>query len=444
MILNRNFNEPTLPDETERVLMVGVVLKNDTEEEIDSSLEELERLIDTLGGHVMGHFIQKRETPSPAMYIGKGKASEIAAKVKELDCSLVAFDNELSGGQQKNLEKELKCRVVDRTGIILDIFSRHARTKEAKRQVEMAQLEYLCSRLTGRWTHFERQKGGIGLRGLGEKQIELDRRQIRVRITRLKQELEHSSRERAVQSLHRDRFIRVAIVGYTNAGKSTVMNNLTTGEVLVDDKLFATLDSTVRIIDPKTRPPILLSDTVGFIKKLPHGLVASFRSTLREVIEADLLLHVVDLSSPTYADQIEVTKNVLEEIGAGSKPVMLVFNKSDLVKEFYLPRLLERSHVDSLVVSANKPEDMKRLRDTIYNFFERDMLELEIMVSYQDTWLQSQIHEYSKVLEKEYLEEGARFKIRIMRADANWLRLTDRDRNGVTGLVQSVPKGSNV
>ncbi len=423
---NRTFNDPMAPDEAERVLMVGVQLKADSEEEIDTSLDELQRLIDTLGGTVVGQFIQKRETPSPAMYIGRGKVEEIAGKVKEMDCSLVAFDNELSGGQQKNLEKELKCRVVDRTGIILDIFSKHARTKEAKRQVEMAQLEYLSSRLSGRWTHFERQKGGIGLRGLGEKQIELDRRQIRVRITRLKQEMEHTARERATQSGHRDRFLRVAIVGYTNAGKSTVMNNLTTGEVLVDDKLFATLDSTVRIIDPKTRPPILLSDTVGFIKKLPHGLVASFRSTLREVIDADLLLHVVDLSSPNYTDQIEVTKNVLDEIGAGDKPVMLVFNKSDLVKEVYLPKILERSYIDSLVVSANRPEDMKRLRDTIYEFFERDMLELELTVSYQDTWLQSQIHEYSKVLEKNYLEEGARFKIRIMRADANWLRLLDR------------------
>jgi len=438
MISHSKFNGPTLPDEVEHVLMVGVQLKADTEEDVEASLEELERLIDTLGGRVVGHFIQRRETPSPAMYIGKGKAAEIAAKVKELDCSIVAFDNELSGGQQKNLEKELGCRVVDRTGIILDIFSKHARTKESKRQVEMAQLEYLSSRLTGRWTHFERQKGGIGLRGIGEKQIELDRRQIRLRITRLKQELEHSSRERAVQSLHRDRFLRVAIVGYTNAGKSTVMNNLTTGEVLVDDKLFATLDSTVRIIDPKTRPPILLSDTVGFIKKLPHGLVASFRSTLREVLDADLLLHVVDTSSQNYNDQIEVTKSVLEDIGAGDKPMMLVFNKADLVKEFYLPKLLERSHVDSLVVSANRPEDMKRLRDTLYEFFERDMLELEVMVSYQDTWLQSQIHEFSKVLEKQYLEEGARFKIRIMRADANWLRLLDRPR------FQPEAKGDNL
>jgi len=418
-------NQSSLRDEGERVLMVGVQLRGETDDETENSLGELERLIETLGGRVVDSCIQRRETPNPATYIGTGKAEEIANRAKELKCQLVAFDNELTGGQQKNLEKELGLRVVDRTGIILDIFSKHARTKEAKNQVEVASLEYLISRLTRRWTHLERQKGGIGMRGVGERQIELDRRQIRMRISRLKHELEHSAKERAVQSLQRDRFLRVAIVGYTNAGKSTVMNNLTLSEVYVDDRLFATLDSTVRIIDPKTRPPILLSDTVGFIKKLPHGLVASFRSTLREVLEADLLLHVVDLSSPHYADQIEVTKNVLDEIGAGEKPSLLVFNKADLVKEVFLPKILERRYIDSLAVSAHRPEDMKRLRDAIYSFFEKDMLELEVVVSYRDTWLQSQIHEFSKVLEKQYLEEGARFKIRIMRADANWLKLLE-------------------
>lgn len=407
--------------------MAGVQLSNETDEDVQLSFEELARLIETLGGKIVGTIFQKRSTPSAATFIGKGKVDEIEKELKAKRCTLVVFDGELSGGQQKNLEEGLKCRVIDRTGIILDIFSRHARTREAKSQVELASLEYLSSRLTRRWTHLERQRGGIGTRGgAGERQIELDRRMIRDRISKLKQELQHMAAERAVQSLHRDRFLRVAIVGYTNAGKSTLMNNLTHSQVLVDDRLFATLDSTVRIIDPKTRPPILLSDTVGFIKKLPHGLVASFRSTLREVLEADLLLHVVDLSSPQYEEQIKVTQEVLDEIGAGDKPSLLVFNKADLVKEFYLPKLLERSYIDSLVVSAVRPDDMTRLRNTIYEFFERDMLELEVIVSYQDTWLQSQIHEYSKVLGKEYLEEGAKFRIRIMRADASWLKLIDK------------------
>lgn len=405
--------------------MAGVQLPGETDEDVQLSFEELARLIETLGGKIVGTVFQKRQTPSAATFIGKGKVEEIEKELRSKRVTLVVFDGELSGGQLKNLEEGMNCRVIDRTGIILDIFSRHARTREAKSQVELASLEYLQSRLTRRWTHLERQRGGIGMRGAGERQIELDRRMIRERISKLKHELQHMAAERAVQSLHRDRFLRVAIVGYTNAGKSTLMNNLTHSQVLVDDRLFATLDSTVRIIDPKTRPPILLSDTVGFIKKLPHGLVASFRSTLREVLEADLLLHVVDLSSPQYEEQIKVTQEVLDEIGAGDKPSLLVFNKADLVKEFYLPKLLERSYIDSLVVSAVRPDDMTRLRDAIYEFFEKDMLELEIVVPYQDTWLQSQIHEYSKVLAKEYLEDGAKFRIRIMRADASWLKLID-------------------
>ncbi|MBI4405287.1 MAG: GTPase HflX [Deltaproteobacteria bacterium] len=421
--MKHSFEFESHRDNEERVILVGVQLGSDPQTDAQSSLAELERLVETLGGKIIDTFIQRRKSPHPGLYIGRGKAAEIAAKVTESECTLVAFDAELTGSQQKNLEEALDCRVVDRTGVILDIFSRHARTKEAKNQVEVASLEYLASRLTRRWTHLGRQKGGIGLRGLGEKQIELDRRQIRARISRLKQELEHSAEERAIQRLGRDRFLRVAIVGYTNAGKSTLMNHLTQSEVYVDDRLFATLDSTVRIMDPKTRPPILLSDTVGFINKLPHTLVASFRSTLQEVLEADLLMHVVDLAAENYMEQIRVTKSVLDDIGAGHKPSILVFNKADLVKEFFLPKLLERRYVDSQVVSAYRSEDMKRLRESLYTYFERDMMEMEVNVPYTDTWLQAQIFELSKVLELEYLPSGTRMKIRIMRSDAHTLKL---------------------
>lgn len=418
----------TIPTEhREKVLAVGVQFPDDTLETVNNSLDELQRLIETLGGEVVEKVVQRRKDPSPATFIGKGKCEEIAATAEELECDLVAFDHELSGKQSQNLEKIIEKRVVDRTGIILDIFGRHARTKEAKNQVELATLEYLSSRLTRRWTHLERQRGGIGTRGgAGERQIEIDRRLIRVRINKLKEEIAHTALERKTRQLHRDKFLRVAIVGYTNAGKSTLMNNLTASQVYVDDRLFATLDSTVRIIDPKSRPPVLLSDTVGFIDKLPHSLVASFRSTLQEVLDADLLLHVVDLSSEHYMDQIEVSNAVLKEIGAAEKPSLLIFNKADLVKEFYLPKLLERSYIDSLVVSAMRPDDMKRLRSTIFDYFERDMVDMEIMIPYKETWLQSQVHEFSKVIEKEYLEEGARFKIRIMRGTASWLKLFDR------------------
>jgi GTP-binding protein HflX len=313
--------------------------------------------------------------------------------------------------------------VIDRAGVILDIFSQHARTKEAKNQIELASLEYLATHLTKRWAHLERQRGGIGLKGVGERQIELDRRQIRSRITRLKKELAHTSKDRAIQRSHRDKFLRVAIVGYTNAGKSTLMNNLTLSEVYVDDRLFATLDPTVRIIDPKTRPPILLSDTVGFIDKLPHSLVASFQSTLQEVLEADILLHVVDIAEENYQQQIEVTQKVLEQIGAGDKPGFLVFNKADLLKEPFLPKILTRKYIDSLVVSSFNPHDMRRLREAIFEYFERDMVEIEVVIPYKNTWLQSQVHEYSKVIKKGFLEEGAKFQVKIMRSTANWLRL---------------------
>jgi len=417
-------------DLTEYVLSVGVQFRDDTLDEVESSLSELDRLIQTLGGKVVETIIQRRTKPDPSLFIGKGKAEEIAFLVKDKECDLVAFDQELTGTQQRNLEKILNCRVIDRTGIILDIFSKHARTKEAKNQVELAMLEYLSTHLTRKWTHLERQRGGIGLKGVGEKQIELDRRMIRSRISKLKTEIAHQAQDRSIQRRHRDKFLRVAIVGYTNAGKSTLMNNLTHSNVYVDDRLFATLDSTVRIIDPKTRPPILLSDTVGFIDKLPHGLVASFRSTLQEVLEADVLLHVVDMSSPYFMEQMEVTKNVLEEIGAGTKPTFLVFNKADLVKEIFLPKILERKYIDCVSVSAFRPADMRRLRESIFGYFERDMMDIELTVPYSDTWLQSQIHEFSKVIKKDYREEGAHFHIRVMRSTANWLGLLDKP--GVT------------
>lgn len=420
---------------TENVMSVGVQFREDTLEEVESSLNELDRLIQTLGGRVVHTIIQRRLKPDPSLFIGKGKAEQIASLLKEKECDLVAFDQELTGTQQRNLEKLLCCRVIDRTGIILDIFSKHARTKEAKNQVELATLEYLSTHLTRKWTHLERQRGGIGLKGVGEKQIELDRRMIRSRISKLKAEIAHQAQDRSVQRRHRDKFLRVAIVGYTNAGKSTLMNNLTHSNVYVDDRLFATLDSTVRIIDPKTRPPILLSDTVGFIDKLPHGLVASFRSTLQEVLEADVLLHVVDMSSSFFMEQMEVTKNVLEEIGAGSKPTFLVFNKADLVKEIFLPKILERKYIDCVSVSAFRPADMRRLRESIFGYFERDMMDIELTVPYSDTWLQSQIHEFSKVIKKDYLEEGAHFHIRVMRSTANWLGLLEKP--GVTIKVNN-------
>lgn len=422
--MSRSLEEVSSGHFQERVILASAQFPENSDPSTASSLAELARLVETLGGTVVSSVIQKRKKPHSATFIGPGKADEIKGLVKELSATLVVLDQELSGTQQKNLEKHTECRVMDRTGVILDIFWRHARTKEAKNQVELASLRYLQTHLMRRWTHLERQKGGIGLRGgVGEKQIELDRRMIRERISKLRIELGKTERERAVQRVHRDKFLRVSLVGYTNAGKSTLMNQLTDSDVYVDDRLFATLDPTIRVIDPKTRPPIMLCDTVGFIDKLPHDLVASFRSTLSEVLDADLLLHVVDLTSPTYQQEMMVTRDVLDSIGAGDKPTLLVFNKADMVKEFLKPKLVLRRYIDSMVVSAFRHDDVMGLRNFIYEYFERSMVEMEVLIPYRETWLQSQIHEYSKILEKDYQETGARFRIRIMKAAASWLRL---------------------
>lgn len=434
--------KPNQVARADRVVMIALLLHSHEGMDVESSLDELARLIETLGGVVENRMIQKKTRPEPATYIGKGKVEEIKELMIQNDWDVLAVDAEITATQHKNLEKMLGKRVMDRTGIILGIFSKHARTKEAKNQVELASLEYLSSHLTRRWTHLERQKGGIGMRGVGEKQIELDRRLIRSRISRLKSELEHTELDRKMQRMHRDRFLRVAIVGYTNAGKSTLLNALTHSDVVADDRLFATLDSTVRVIDPKTRPAILLSDTVGFIDKLPHGLVASFRTTLAEAIDADLLLHVVDLSSPSYGEQMRITDTVLDEIGCKDKPRVLVFNKVDKVPESYLPKLLERSYVDSVAISALESDGVLKLRQLIYDFFERDMIEMEVTVAYDNALLQSQIYEHSKVIQTEYRDEGAYFRIRVMRSTANWLGLYEKGSEvEKTRLDSGVPYG---
>ncbi len=415
-----------------RAILVGINLSHVSDFAFDASLEELERLLDTLGAEIVDRVTQRRDAPDAAYYIGRGKAEEIAALVKEKQATLVVFDSDLSQGQQKNLENLCGCPILDRTEVILDIFAKHARTKEAKMQVELACLEYLMSHLTHRWSHLERQKGGIGLRGLGEKQIELDRRQIRSRISHLKESLSKVAAEREVQRGHRKQFLEVAIVGYTNAGKSTIMNQLTDSSVYVDDRLFATLDPTVRLIDPKTRPPILLSDTVGFIKSLPHSLVASFRSTLQEINEADLLLHVADLSSPNYHDEIETTFNVIREMGVSSTPMIHVFNKMDKVNEVWLRKALSERYPNSVFISAWRRADIARLKEAIYDHFEKQMMELDCFVPYGESALLAKIYSVSKVIEREYLESGVRFKLRILKADASWLQLINTPQEATT------------
>ncbi len=318
-------------NERERAVLVSVQRPIDKDSQITEYLDELAMLADTAGASVVRRFTQKLPQASSRTYVGPGKLGEIAAYIEENGIDTVIFDDELSPTQQRNIEAELKVKVLDRTTLILDIFASRAQTAYAKTQVELAQYKYLLPRLTGMWTHLERQRGGIGMRGPGEREIETDRRIIRDKIKRLEQELGRIDRQMATQRSGRNAMVRVALVGYTNVGKSTIMNLLSKSDVFAEDKLFATLDTTVRkvVID---NIPFLLSDTVGFIRKLPHQLIESFKSTLDEVREADLLLHVVDVSHPNFEEQYEVVNRTLEELGAAGKPLFLIFNKMDAYK----------------------------------------------------------------------------------------------------------------
>jgi GTP-binding protein HflX len=312
----------------EKAILVGVVMHGQDESEVKDNLIELEFLVETAGALSIRQVIQKIDTPNPSTYIGKGKVLEILSFITDNDVDMVIFDDELTPTQLRNLESEFGVKVLDRTNLILDVFAQRAKTAYAKTQVELAQYQYLLPRLAGRWTHLERQRGGIGLRGPGETEIETDRRVIRNRIARLKDELSRVDRQMAVQRSNRGGLVRVALVGYTNVGKSTIMNLLSKSDVFAENKLFATLDTTVRKVVIGNLP-FLLSDTVGFIRKLPHQLVEAFKSTLDEVREADLLLHVVDLSHHGFEEQLNVVNQTLVEIGASDKPTILVFNKID-------------------------------------------------------------------------------------------------------------------
>jgi GTP-binding protein HflX len=315
----------------EKTAIVGIVTQNQSEEKLNEYLDELEFLTFTAGGEVVKRFSQKMERPNPKTFVGTGKLEEICLFVKENDISTLVFDDELSPSQQKNISKIIDCKILDRTHLILDIFAQRAETSYARTQVELAQCQYLLPRLSGMWTHLERQKGGIGMRGPGETEIETDRRIVRDRIALLKEKIKTIDKQMGVQRSNRGAMVRVALVGYTNVGKSTLMNAIGKSDVFVENKLFATLDTTVRKVVIKNLP-FLLSDTVGFIRKLPTQLVDSFKSTLDEVREADLLLHVVDISHPEFEDHIESVNQTLMDIKANDKPVIMVFNKIDAYK----------------------------------------------------------------------------------------------------------------
>ncbi len=312
----------------ERAVLIGIMNREQNEEKVGEYLDELEFLTYTAGGEVYKRFVQRMDVPNPKTLIGSGKMLEVEAYVEEHDIGSVIFDDELTPAQQRNIEKQLRCKIIDRTSLILDIFAQRAQTSYARTQVELAQYEYLLPRLTGLWTHLERQKGGIGMRGPGETEIETDRRIVRDRISLLKKKLKKIDRQMETQRGNRGSLVRVALVGYTNVGKSTLMNVISKSDVFAENKLFATLDTTVRKV-VLGNLPFLLSDTVGFIRKLPTQLVESFKSTLDEVREADLLLHIVDISHPQFEEQIESVNNILAEIKSADKKSIMVFNKID-------------------------------------------------------------------------------------------------------------------
>ncbi len=315
----------------EKSVLIGVITREQPEEKMKEYLDELEFLTFTAGGEVLKRFVQRIDVPNPKTYIGTGKILEVAEFVKEHEIGAVIFDDELSPAQQKNIERELKCKIVDRTSLILDIFAQRAQTSYARTQVELAQYQYLLPRLAGLWTHLERQKGGIGMRGPGETEIETDRRIVRDRITLLKKQLQKIDRQMETQRGNRGALVRVALVGYTNVGKSTLMNVVSKSEVFAENKLFATLDTTVRKVVIGNLP-FLMTDTVGFIRKLPTQLVESFKGTLDEVREADLLLHIVDISHSDFEDQIAAVNAIMADIKAADKPTIMVFNKIDQYK----------------------------------------------------------------------------------------------------------------
>ena len=405
----------------EKALLIGVIRPNFEKDIIVDHLNELELLAETAGASVVAKITQRVTKINPSTFIGPGKAQQVINQAKELGVSIIIFDDELSPAQIKNYhQKSKKIKVIDRSGLILDIFKQNARTKESTTQVELAYLQYLLPRLTRQWTHLERQMGGIGTRaGMGETQIEVDRRIVRTRINKLKNELKNIEKERRIQGLKRKSEFRVSLVGYTNAGKSTLFKALTGSDVIVEDQLFATLDTTVRRLQIGRSHSILLSDTVGFIRKLPHNLVASFKSTLREVVESDLIIKVLDISSPHIYEHLQTIKKVLNDINASHVPAINVLNKVDLLPDANAITKLKRTFPGMLTISAARCLKLSDLKISIIQAIEDSYETVDVKFSYSDSKLISKIQENVIVLERNYMDEYVKLKLRGSKARIN-------------------------
>lgn len=413
-ILDKQTGTASLQVMSERAILIGMEWgRNDSLWTVDDSLEELKQLADTAGATVIKKFIQKRPKPDPAFFIGRGKVQELALYAQQENIDLCIFDDELSPAQQRNIESVMGIRILDRTALILDIFAQRARTNEGKLQVELAQLQYTLPRIMGKGLMLSRLGGGIGTRGPGETKLEVDRRRIRDRIAFIKDQIE---KIKAVRSLHRSKrkknnVFEVSLVGYTNAGKSTLLNTLTNSDIYAKDQLFATLDPTTRQLTLPNKQEIIITDTVGFIQRLPHQLIAAFRSTLEVVTEADLLVHVIDVSHELYKEQAAAVHEVLKEIGAETKPVITVYNKIDKLPPD--SKLADRLALeeDTVCISAAKKLNLETLQQMIESHLKSKAVEVTLCIPYAETAKAAQLHETANVLEQEYTENGAVMKV---------------------------------
>ncbi|MBW6516617.1 MAG: GTPase HflX [Candidatus Cloacimonetes bacterium] len=403
----------------QRVFLIGLYTGKEKREEYERTVDELEHLSKTAGADVLGRFVQHLEKPNPATYIGKGKIAEIKTETKSKDIDTLIFNDNLSPAQAKNIARITNCNIVDRTELILDIFATHAQTKQAKMQVELAMLQYNYSKLRNLWQHFSRIEGGIGLRGPGETQIELDRREIKKKISILQRRIKDLDKISVVKRKKRSNLKNVSLIGYTNAGKTTLFNRITGEHLYVADQLFATLDSTTRAIQRNGEERIVISDTIGFIKKLPHTLVSSFHSTLLEVTEADLLLHVVDVSQPDFEQYIEAVNDVLQEIGADDKDILYVFNKLDMLKDTVKTKFVKKGlmmkYPASVFISAKYDENFEELFSLIFDYLSNikreEVLHIPLEMKKLISFLKSQVEVLEKQIDKSNKEQILKVRI---------------------------------
>lgn len=401
----------------ERTLLVAIPKKGTSKETIEEHLEELSSLVLTAGGEVVDTIYQEVISLNPATAIGKGKVQEIKSIIKDKEINLVVFDDELTPVQTKNLESEFQVKVIDRTTLILAIFAKHARTNEAKAQVELAQLQYMLPRLTRLWTHLSKQYGGIGTRGPGEKQIESDRRMIKLRIQRLQKKLSEIAKQKQIERKPRSNFYKFALVGYTNAGKSTLMRHLTNANVLVEDKLFATLDTTTKALRLLNDRIVLISDTVGFIRKLPTHLVASFRSTLNEVQFADALIHIADASHRYLSEQISIVEETLESLNITNKPRILVLNKIDLIQDKEYIKFLQKEYEEAILISAERGINITALLNRMTSIMESETRYVKLLLPYNKMELLPLVYKFSSIVRREEKNEGIEFLTKLLKQE---------------------------